>query len=89
MEIQEELIAEKTHAFNQDIQMSFTEFLKGEFVKKVKFNSSFSLRSYARFLDIHFATLSHLMSGKRIASEKTILKLAPRLNATEEEVQGC
>jgi uncharacterized protein (TIGR02147 family) len=69
------------------IETNFTEFLKDEFIKKVKVNKSFSLRSYARFLDIHFATLSQLMSGKRAITEKTIKKIAPRLNATDENMQ--
>lgn len=73
---------------NHKIEMTFVEFLKVEFVKKVKINKSFSLRSYARFLDIHFATLSQLMSGKRAVTIKTIRKIAPRLNASDENMEA-
>jgi uncharacterized protein (TIGR02147 family) len=75
-------------ASSNKIGINFIEFLKDEFVKKVKINKSFSLRSYARFLDIHFATLSQLMSGKRAITEKTIRKIAPRLNASEENIEA-
>lgn len=64
----------------------FSDYLREQFIAKVKINKNFSLRSYARFLDIHFATLSQFMSGKRAITKKTIRKLAPRLNATDEHM---
>lgn len=69
-------------------EISFPAFLKREFLKKIRINNSFSLRSYARFLDIHFATLSQIMSEKRTVTEKTIRKLAPRLNASELQIES-
>lgn len=86
MNISTEIIPPSVKGGGVKSESHFIFFLKNEYVKKVKVNQNFSLRSYARFLGIHFATLSLLMSGKRPVTAKTIQKLASRLNASEKDI---
>jgi uncharacterized protein (TIGR02147 family) len=48
-------------------------------------NNSFSLRAFARLLDVSPASLSEFMNGKRILSPKMIMKLADRLCLPPEQ----
>lgn len=48
-------------------------------------NNSFSLRAFARLLDVSPASLSEFLNGKRVLSPKMVLKLADRLCLPPEE----
>jgi len=65
----------------------FREFLAETFLKKQKINSNYSIRSFSRFLKIHHATLSPLLSGKRPFTPKTIQKLGDRLGLSQQEIR--
>jgi|SRR6185312_4131989 len=68
-------------------QMEFENFhqlLIAEFKKRKEKNSSYSLRSYARFLGIYHGTLSSLLSGKRPLTAATVKKIAVKLGVNAE-----
>jgi len=48
-------------------------------------NASFSLRAFARLLEISPASLSEFLNGKRVLSEKMITKLAVKLSLSPSE----
>lgn len=48
-------------------------------------NNSFSLRAFARLLDVSPASLSEFLNGKRVLSPKMLLKLADRLCLPPED----
>lgn len=48
-------------------------------------NSSFSLRAFARLLDISPASLSEFLNGKRVLSDKMIKKIAVKLSLSPSE----
>ncbi len=66
-------------------QMVFAEWFQREYLKRRQINSSFSIRAFARFLDLEPATVSQLLSGKRKPSVKFTHKLFLRLEVTPSE----
>lgn len=48
-------------------------------------NTSFSLRAFARLLDVSPASLSEFLNGKRVLSPKMVMKLADRLCLTPDQ----
>ncbi len=64
----------------------FRDFLAEIFLAKQKINSNYSIRSFARYLKIHHATLSPLLAGKRPFTKKTIQKLGQRLGLSQLEI---
>lgn len=59
--------------------------LKNELVKRQKNNSAYSLRSFARFLEVSPATLSQVMSGKRSLSLKKLNIVMEKLGLTPDQ----
>lgn len=64
----------------------FREFLKKEFVKKCQDNPKYSLRAFAKKLNMSHATLSHLVRGKRPLTAQTILYLAKALGLSPRQL---
>ena len=50
-------------------------------------NSQYSLRSYAKALDMDCSTLSKILRGKRVLGKRLIRKLAPSLNLSLPEIE--
>lgn len=63
----------------------FLSWLQREYLNRRKKNENYSIRAFSRFLGISAATVSHLLSGKRVPSEKFIKKLFLKLEATPAE----
>ncbi|MES2769665.1 MAG: TIGR02147 family protein [Bdellovibrionota bacterium] len=57
----------------------FKELLQQEFLRRTTKNGGYSLRAYAKFLDMSHATLSTMLAGKRTITPATITKLAKKL----------
>lgn len=55
------------------------DFLKQEFAERQRRNKHYSLRSFARDLDLHPGTLSSVMTGKRSLPKKSLEDIALRL----------
>lgn len=67
---------------------SIQDIIKTEFETRKKKNAHFSLRSFARKLEISPAQLSQIMNGKRPITLKFIKKIAAKLNYSPREVKS-
>jgi uncharacterized protein (TIGR02147 family) len=65
----------------------FREYLRGEFKTRSMSNAQYSLRSFARTLDVSPAGLSMILSGKTPVTLSFIEKTAPKLKLKTEQVQ--
>lgn len=63
---------------------SCASYLKKEFQERKRIDKKFSLRSFARFLDLSPSMLSQVMSGARSLSPKTAVKIAKRCGFPDE-----
>jgi uncharacterized protein (TIGR02147 family) len=63
----------------------YKDILKKHFEKKVKLNARYSLRAFARDIDISSARLSHVMNGKYGLSVKAGEQIAKRLGMSKNE----
>ncbi|QLY23858.1 TIGR02147 family protein [Bdellovibrio sp. KM01] len=61
------------------------ELLKLEFDKRRERNPNFSLRAFARYLEVSPAQLSQMMTGKRTITVKTMKKMGSRLDLSPTE----
>ena len=58
---------------------AFKVFLESELERRQSRNSSYSLRSFAKFLEIDAPTLSKVLNGKKVIGEKLITRLSEKL----------
>lgn len=65
---------------------SFRKYLKQEFIRRVDRNPHYSLRAYAKHLNVNHATLSSMLSGKRAITQASLSKFAKALNLSPKEV---
>ena len=64
----------------------FRDHLQKEFIKRCQKNPKYSLRAFAKQLNISHATLSHVLRGKRPLTAHTILYLAQGLELKPREL---
>jgi len=69
----------------QDVITSFQDWFQREYFKRRRKNQSYSIRSYARYLNLEPSTVSQLLSGKRRPSIKFVKKLFLTLEITPVE----
>jgi uncharacterized protein (TIGR02147 family) len=67
--------------------MDFREHLQSEFLTRVKSNPRYSMRAFARFLQLDPATLSQYLRGKRKFSAKKVVELSTRLGLAPDETR--
>lgn len=65
--------------------LKFTDFIKNKFEQRKLGNNSYSLRAFARDLDISVSRLSEILSGKGSLSNQTAQKLARNLKLERKE----
>lgn len=65
----------------------FRSFLQEELLKRVQKNPNYSLRSFAKNLDVSHSALVEMLSGKRSITSKTIEKLGFALGLRLDEIQ--
>lgn len=63
----------------QDQYLEFRLWLQDEFSKRCRTNSNYSLRAFAKQLDFDSSTLSQILSGKRIVSERIVKRIYHRI----------
>ncbi len=68
-------------------QEMFRLWLQKQFTDRCKKNSKYSLRSFAKYLNIDPSTLSQILNGKRKISIKATQDLCNKLSATTNELQ--
>ncbi|MBL6991572.1 MAG: TIGR02147 family protein [Bacteriovoracaceae bacterium] len=66
---------------------NFREVLQTELLTRCKNNRAYSLRSYAKSLEIDPSVLSKILNGKRVIGEKLVKRLGSRLGLSPEEMQ--
>lgn len=62
------------------------ENLENEFIRRREKSSSYSLRAYARFLDVDPGSLSRFLRGEKIFSEKNLLRMSLQIGASDQEL---
>ncbi len=67
-------------------QTDFRQYLQQELLRRCDHNSAYSLRAFARSLDIDHSTLSQILRNKRKISQKTFENLCSKLGLGPEEV---
>lgn len=60
------------------------KIIKKEFLRKSKINPKFSLRAYAKYLDISPATLSLIMSDKTVITPRVFGKIKEKINLSAD-----
>lgn len=68
-------------------EITFQKYLKNAFEKRCLKNPSYSLRAFARDLDVPAANLSNALNGTRGFSQETIEKISRKLSLSYEETQ--
>ncbi len=78
------MLIEKINSFNPT---DFRLLLQDELIKRTNTNPAYSLRAFARALEVDFSTLAKIIKGHRKIGKKTILKLGTKLGLNPKEVQ--
>lgn len=64
----------------------FCDFLNSEFIRRKNMNPRYSLRAYAKNLNVSSSLLSRLLKGKVPLSEKMLLRFSQPLKLTSEQM---
>jgi predicted enzyme related to lactoylglutathione lyase/plasmid maintenance system antidote protein VapI len=67
---------------------TFAAVLRAELTRRCARNPSYSLRAFARALDVDHATLSQILRGKRALTRDTILDLGQRLGLETSRLEA-
>ena len=66
--------------------VSFRHFLQTELARRCARNKQYSLRAFAKFLEMDHSTLSQLLRGTRRITDRTVRRCGIRLGLDEESV---
>jgi uncharacterized protein (TIGR02147 family) len=69
-------------------KVNYRVWLQNELSRRCRLNSSYSLRAFARQLKLDPSTVSQLLSGRRNASAKLLVKICDRLDVSPLERKG-
>jgi uncharacterized protein (TIGR02147 family) len=67
---------------------TFRELLQRELARRCAANARYSLRSFARQLDVDHSTLSQILRGKRAATPHTIRALGTALGLSGQQIES-
>ncbi|MES2857541.1 MAG: DUF4423 domain-containing protein [Bdellovibrionota bacterium] len=67
--------------------MDFKAHLQRELVDRIKKNPNYSLRSFAKQLEIDASTLSKMLKGKRTVGRKSITQLGQKLGLSNKQIE--
>lgn len=67
---------------------SFRLWLQKEFTDRCRRNGRYSLRAFAKLLQMEPSSVSQILSGKRIASQKVVSQICARLSVAPEQAQA-
>ena len=67
---------------------TFAAVLRAELTRRCARNPSYSLRAFARALDVDHATLSQILRGRRALTRDTIVQLGQRLGLEPARLEG-
>lgn len=66
----------------------FRNLLEGELEKRQSVNNRYSLRSYARFLEVDAPTLSKILNAKKNVGERLISRVCKKLGCDPEKINN-
>jgi uncharacterized protein (TIGR02147 family) len=64
-----------------------TELLKKEFIHRCQKNESYSLRAYARYLNVDHSLLAKILRGQKLLSKKMAYEVGGKLGLSSSKVQ--
>lgn len=67
-------------------QLDFRRLLQSELVKRTKNNPRYSLRAFARHLEVQSGFLSNLLNGKRSLTSATIRRFGKKLGLSSQQI---
>ena len=78
-----------TYVFMQELNKNsdFRQFLEDELARRSQNYPRYSLRAFARHLDVDSSFLSKILNGKRTVTMRTIRMFGERLNLPAEDLQ--
>lgn len=77
-----------TQGLTEDEKLKFRLWLQRQFTERCKRNARFSLRAFARGLDIDPSSLSQILSGKRPLSKRLAHSICDRLSASPKDLKS-
>src|SRR5215510_7096755 len=69
-------------------ESNFRLYLQAELARRCLLNQQYSLRSFAVHLGIDHSTISQLIRGKRVLTEKAIMKLGERMGLDRDVIKA-
>jgi transcriptional regulator with XRE-family HTH domain len=72
---------------NTNITTDFRKFLEQELIRRNQESARFSLRAFARQLEVDSSFLSKILNGKRTVTMRTIRMFGERLNLSPDDMQ--
>ncbi len=78
----QEVLADSTSQMNAD----FRKFLADELVRRTETSPRYSLRAFARHLDVDSSFLSKILNGKRTVTLRTIRMFGEKLNLPTQDL---
>lgn len=66
----------------------FRSYLRSELVRRTKQNPKYSLRAFARSLQVQSGFLSKILLGQRRVTEATVQKFGPKLGLSPKEIEA-
>lgn len=72
--------------FLDEERTAFRLWLQKQFTERCKKNASYSLRAFAKSLDMDASTLSQILSGKRKLSKKSVTAICDKLTVSQKEL---
>lgn len=80
--------ARPTNNLTDDERLSFRLWLQRQFTERCKRNPRYSLRAFAKNLDMEASSLSQILSGKRPVSKKSMQALCEKLSANPNDLKN-
>ncbi len=68
--------------------VEFRSYLQDELIRRCKKNPGYSLRAFARYLELDHSTLSRILNGNRDASPTMMSNISKKLGLTEKDLNG-
>jgi plasmid maintenance system antidote protein VapI len=66
----------------------FRTYLRAELIKRTKHNPKYSLRAFARSLNVQSGFLSKILLGQRRVTEATVQKFGVKLGLSPREIEN-
>lgn len=81
-------LTQQQQGLSEDERMNFRLWLQRQFTERCKRNPRYSLRAFAKTLNMDASSLSQILGGKRAVSKKTIQTLCEKLSATPQDLKN-